>query len=59
MPRVVCPAFPEVLEAAAQYGAAEGDNRIRTSHGPVHACALEPGADGELASCLDDARGGA
>ena len=48
--------FPEILEAAAELAAPQGDDGVGAGHGPVHAGALEPGADGELASGLDDAR---
>ena len=45
-----CPPFPEVFKAAAQYGAAKGDNCVCPLHSPVHAGTLEPCTDGELAA---------
>ena len=47
--------LPEVLEAAAEQAAAEGDDGVGAGDGPAHAGALEPCAD-LLASGLDDAR---
>ena len=47
--------FPEVLEAATEDAAAQGDDGVGAGDGPAHAGALEPGAD-LLAASLDDAR---
>ena len=47
--------LPEVLEAAAEQAAAQGDDGVAASDGPAHTGALEPCAD-LLASGLDDAR---
>ena len=47
--------LPEVLEAAAEDAAAQGDDGVGASDGPAHAGALEPCAD-LLAAGLDDAR---
>ena len=49
--RLVVPRSPRSGELAAP----QGDDGVGAGHGP-HAGALEPGADGELASGLDDAR---
>src|ERR1035437_2541097 len=39
------PAFPEILKASAEFGAAEGDGGVGARSGPVHAGPLEPGPD--------------
>ena len=50
--------LPEVLEAAAEDAAAQGEDGVGAGDGPTHAGALEPGAE-PPASGLDDARGDA
>src|SRR5450631_976979 len=39
------PAFPEILKASAEFGAAEGDDGVGATSGPVHAGPFEPGPD--------------
>jgi len=54
-----CPAFPEILEATAEFGAAEGDDGVGARKGPVHAGALEPGSNDYFAAGLQDTGGSA
>src|SRR5207249_9327487 len=51
--------LPEVLESSAELGAAQGDDGVCATHGPVHTSSLEPGADRHFAAGLEDASGGA
>ena len=51
--------MPEVVEAAAEHGTAQSQDGVGARHGPVHAGALEPGADGNLAARFDYGGGGA
>ena len=53
-PPAMSPAFPEVLEATAELGAAESDDGVDTGDGPMHAGALAADADGGLATGFDD-----
>ena len=50
-------AFPEVLEASAEFGGAEGDDGICARDGPVHAGAFEAGADQDFAAGFKDTGG--
>ena len=40
--RRFCSSFPEVLEAATEDAAAQGDDGVGAGHGPAHAGALDP-----------------
>src|ERR1700736_473716 len=53
------PAFPEILKASAEFGAAEGDDGVGAGSGPVHAGPLEPGSNHYFASGFQDAGGSA
>ena len=52
-------ALPEVVEAVAEYGAAQGQDGVGAVDGPVHAAALEAAAADVPAAALDDAGGDA
>lgn len=49
--------LPEILESAAEFGAAQSDDGIGSAERPVHASALEPGSNGDFAAGLDDTGG--
>ena len=46
--------LPELLETTAELAAAQGDDGVNASDGPVHPGALAPGSDRYLASGLND-----
>ncbi len=48
-------ASPEVLEASTEFGGAEGDDGVCARDGPVHAGALEAGADQDFTAGFHDA----
>src|ERR1039457_7159387 len=50
--------LPEVLVTSAELGAAQGDDGVCATHGPVHASPLKPGTDRHFAAGLEDAGGG-
>jgi hypothetical protein len=52
-------AFPEVLKATTELGAAESDDGVGAMNGPVHPGAFEPRADSHLAPSLDNTGGSA
>lgn len=45
-----CTSLPELLLAAAEFAAAQGDNGVGALNRPTHAGLLEPGADDGLAA---------
>ena len=47
-------ALPELFETTAELAAAQGDDRVGASDGPVHAGALASGSDRHLAAGLND-----
>ena len=49
------PPFPEILSSAAEMAATEGDDGVGALECPMHAGALQAGADRDLASGFDDA----
>ena len=50
--------LPELLETTAQLAAAQGDDGVNASDGPVHPGALAPRSDRDLAAGLNDPRRG-
>src|ERR1022692_2039837 len=50
--------LPEVLVTSAELGAAQGDDGVCATNGPVHASPLKPGTDRHFAAGLEDAGGG-
>src|SRR5256885_1354962 len=52
-------AFPEILKTSAKFAAAQGDDGVCALYGPMHARALEPGADHHFTAGLHHAGRGA